>query len=56
MGENFSHESENNFLLTILSERADRKHLHKLQSALEIVTVDPNLVSSNISPAQFFIY
>lgn len=56
VGENFSHESENNFLLTILSERADRKHLHKLQSALEIVTVDPNLVSSNISPAQFFIY
>ena len=49
----FSNESDNNFLLTFLSERADRNQLHNWQSALEIVTVDRDLASPNVSPAQF---
>ena len=52
VGGKISNESDNNFLLTFLSERADRKQLHKLQSALEMVTVDRDLASLNISPAQ----
>ena len=48
-----SNQSDNNFLLTFLSERADRNQSHKVQLALKVVTVDPGLASANIFPAQF---
>ena len=53
VGGTFSNKSDNNFLLTILSERADRNQSHKVQLALKVVTVDRDLASANIFPAQF---
>ena len=53
VGGEISNRSDNNFLLTFLSERPDGRQLHKVRSALKEVTVDRDLASANIFPAQF---